>query len=196
MRGPVAPTTFLLTPYDPLWAGRGAELVTDIRERIGPTALRVEHIGSTAILGMAAKPTFDIQVSVADLASAAGAIDLALAPMGLVRRPPQHDHVPEGIEDAPERWVKRLWGKAEAGGERIIVHARVVGSPNERLALLFRDWFRAHPAMVPAYGRFKQALAAAVDDLDIYTDVKDPVVDLVFRVAEEWATASGWSVSR
>jgi GrpB-like predicted nucleotidyltransferase (UPF0157 family) len=68
-----------------------------------------------------------------------------------------------------------------------------VGSPNERLALLFRDWFRAHPGAVAAYGAFKVALAAAVDeDLGLYTDVKDPVVDLVVAVAEEWAAATGW----
>jgi dephospho-CoA kinase len=49
---------------------------------------------------------------------------------------------------------------------------------------------------VPAYARFKGALATAVNDLDIYTDVKDPVVDLVVTVAEEWATATGWSPGR
>jgi GrpB-like predicted nucleotidyltransferase (UPF0157 family) len=189
-----APTTFDLVPYDPRWAHRGAELVDDIRARIGASALRVEHIGSTAIPGMAAKPTFDIQVSVAALGPSASVIDAALGPLGLVRRPWEQDHVPEGSGDDPRRWTKRLWGRAEPGGERIIVHARVVGSPNERLARLFRDWFRAHPAMVPAYGRFKLALAAAVDDLDLYTDVKDPVVDLVVQVAEAWATDSGWSV--
>jgi hypothetical protein len=47
-----------------------------------------------------------------------------------------------------------------------------------------------------ASARFKGALAAAVNDLDIYTDVKDPVVDLVVTVAGEWATATGWSPER
>jgi GrpB-like predicted nucleotidyltransferase (UPF0157 family) len=61
------------------------------------------------------------------------------------------------------------------------------------MALLFRDWFRAHPAAVPAYAAFKDTLAGAVaDDLGVYTDVKDPVVDLVMEVAEEWAGATGW----
>jgi GrpB-like predicted nucleotidyltransferase (UPF0157 family) len=190
----LSPTTFDLVAYDPRWARRGAELVDDIRKRIGPGALRVEHIGSTAIPGMAAKPTFDLRVSVAALGPCAGIIDAALAPLGLVRRPWEQDHVPAGIDDDPRRWSKRLWGKAEPGGERILVHARVAGSPNERLALLFRDWFIAHPAMVPSYSRFKLALAAAVDDLDVYTDVKDPVVDLVVQVAEAWAADTGWSV--
>ena len=72
------------------------------------------------------------------------------------------------------------------------LHVRLAGSPNERLALLFRDWFRAHPEAVPAYVAFKRVLAAAVPDIATYTDAKDPVVDLVIAVAGTWATVSGW----
>jgi hypothetical protein len=70
--------------------------------------------------------------------------------------------------------------------------SRRAGSPNERLALLFRDWFRAHPEAVPAYAAFKRSLAAAVPDIATYSDVKDPVVDLVIAVADAWAAVSGW----
>jgi GrpB-like predicted nucleotidyltransferase (UPF0157 family) len=73
------------------------------------------------------------------------------------------------------------------------LHVRLAGSPNERVALLFRDWLRAHPAAVPAYSAFKRGLAGAVADLGVYTDVKDPVVDLVIAAAETWATETGWS---
>jgi dephospho-CoA kinase len=52
---------------------------------------------------------------------------------------------------------------------------------------------RAHPQAVPAYARFKRMLAETVDDLDVYTDVKDPIVDLVIVAAEEWATAVKWT---
>ena len=73
------------------------------------------------------------------------------------------------------------------------LHARLAGSPNERVALLFRDWLRAHPAAVPAYSALKQRLAEAVTDLDTYADVKDPAVDLVIAAAEPWASATGWN---
>ncbi|MER6301845.1 GrpB family protein [Kitasatospora sp. NPDC001539] len=66
-------------------------------------------------------------------------------------------------------------------------------APNERLALLFRDWFRAHPEAVPAYPRFKSVLAGTVHDTGVYADVKDPVVDLVIPVAESWALATSWT---
>lgn len=182
----------VVSAYEPTWQERGAQLARDLHAALGPLALRVDHIGSTAVPGMAAKPVFDLQVSVRDLAEAAEAFDAPLRAFGLTRRPWEHDHVPAGRDDDPARWAKRLWGKAEPGGERINLHCRVTGSPNERLALLFRDWFRAHPGAVAAYAAFKRVLAAAVNDIELYTDVKDPVVDLVIVVAEEWAEATGW----
>jgi GrpB-like predicted nucleotidyltransferase (UPF0157 family) len=188
-----SPATFVVAPHEPYWRERGAQLAAEIRAALGPLALRVDHIGSTAIPGMAAKPVFDLQVSVRDLAEAAEAFNGPLRAFGLVRRPWERDHVPAGRDDDPALWAKRLWGKAEPGGERINLHCRVAGSPNERLALLFRDWLRAHPAAVAAYAAFKLVLATAVTDIEVYTDVKDPVVDLVIVVAEEWAAVTGWT---
>jgi GrpB-like predicted nucleotidyltransferase (UPF0157 family) len=177
-------------PYDPAWAARGLTLAAEVAAALGPAALRVEHIGSTAVPGLAAKPVYDLQVSVDSLA-AAGDFDGPLAGLGLTRQPYERDHVPAGSADPPERWVKRLWSRR--GAEPVNLHARLAGSPNERLALLFRDWLRAHPAAVPAYGAFKRVLAAEVTDVGAYSDVKDPVVDLVGAVAEEWAAVTGWS---
>lgn len=183
----------LIVPYDPAWRERGLALAAEIRSALGPLALRVEHIGSTSIPGMAAKPRYDLQVSVADLDQAASAFDGPLAAIGLQRRTYQHDHVPAGSDDPPSKWVKRFWS-GDSGPEPINLHCRLAGSPNERLALLFRDWFRAHALAVPAYARFKETLSAAVhDDVEPYTDVKDSVVDLVIVAAEEWAAATGWT---
>jgi GrpB-like predicted nucleotidyltransferase (UPF0157 family) len=192
-------------PYDERWAERGAELAAQLRATLGPLALRVEHIGSTSVPGMAAKPVYDMQASVRNLAAAAEAFDEPLAAIGLTRTPYEADHVPPGRLDPPERWAKRLWAgvvafattpAAGVGGrqarEWVNLHARVAGSPNERLALLFRDWFRAHPQAVPAYGDFKVRLADAVAALGTYTEVKDPVVDLINVTAEAWADRTGW----
>jgi hypothetical protein len=56
-----------------------------------------------------------------------------------------------------------------------------------RLGLLFRDWFRGHPEAVPGYGRFKRVVAQTVSDPDAYSDIKDPVVDLLVELAGSWA---------
>jgi len=183
----------VLASYDDDWGARGAAIVATLRRRLGPGALRIDHIGSTAIPGMAAKDVIDLQVSVADLDDAARAFDAPLLAEGFVRGPYERDHVPAGRDDDPARWAKRFWSRRGHEGGDANLHARLAGSPNERLALLFCDWLRAHPDAVAAYTTFKAALAAAIADLDVYTDLKDPVVDVVIAAAEPWAAATGWT---
>lgn len=85
-----------------------------------------------------------------------------------------------------------MWVRRDHAEGDVNLHVRLEGSANERLALLFRDWMRAHPEAVLAYAAFKRALAEASPNVDVYTDIKDPVVDLVLSVAEEWAETTGW----
>jgi GrpB-like predicted nucleotidyltransferase (UPF0157 family) len=160
--------TVAVEAYDLRWAARGAELAIRLRAALGPLAVRVEHIG---IPGTA---VHDVQASVRDLAEATEAFDAPLAALGLTRAPCEADDVPAGRIDPPTRWAKRLWSR-RTGAERIDLHVRVAGSPNERLALLFRDWFRAHPAVAP-----------------IRTDARDPLLDLLIVTAEAWADRTGW----
>ncbi|MFI6872418.1 GrpB family protein [Streptomyces sp. NPDC050400] len=184
----------VVVPHDPAWAAGGRQLCDQLRAALGPLALRVDHIGSTSVPGMAAKDIYDVQISVADLDAAAAAFDAPLAALGFVRRPFLRDHVPAGREDRedPADWAKRYWSRRTGDAHPVNLHVRGAGSPNERLALLFRDWLSATPEAVAAYARFKYVLAGAVDDTGTYADVKDPVVDLIAVVAERWAAETGW----
>ncbi|MFD7662077.1 inositol monophosphatase family protein [Streptomyces sp. NPDC059788] len=182
----------LLVDAHPGWAAEGVSLTGELLSALAPVATRAEHIGSTSVPGMAAKPVFDLQVSVTDLAAADAAFDAPLAARGFVRSRHERDHVPAGRDDDPARWAKRLWTRRGGPGPDVNLHVRCAGSPNERLALLFRDWFRAHPGAVPAYARFKRELAHRTADIGSYAEVKDPVVDLVAEVAEAWAAETGW----
>ncbi|MGH3158321.1 MAG: GrpB family protein [Streptosporangiaceae bacterium] len=186
----------VIVAYRPEWPRQAAALAALLRERLGPLAERAEHIGSTSIPGMAAKDVLDMQVSVPGLDEAVEAFTGPLRELGFERLRYDHDHVPAGRDDDRERWAKRYWRRrgeaANTDWHSVNLHVRRTGSPNERLALLFRDWFRAHPGAVAGYASFKTALAAAVPDLDLYTDIKDPVVDVVIVAAEEWAAATGW----
>jgi GrpB-like predicted nucleotidyltransferase (UPF0157 family) len=182
----------VVVAYDPSWAERGAALVTALKTVADDLVERVEHIGSTAIPAMAAKDVLDIQLTVSDLDGAPRALDEPFATLGFERHPYVRDHVPAGMDDDPARWAKRVWARRGHPEGDANVHARLPGSPGERVALLFRDWFRAHPDAVPAYSAFKAALADAVPDIGGYSDVKDPVVDLIIAVAERWASATGW----
>jgi len=184
-----------LSDYDPGWPRRAAELASFVVDAGAGAVARVDHIGSTSIPGMAAKDVIDLQARVADLDGAVAALAAPLAAAGFVREPWENDHVPAGLDDDPQRWVKRLWTRRNHAGGDVNLHVRLAGSPNERLALLFRDWFRAHPESVPAYAAFKRTLAVELDDVGIYSDIKDPVVDLVVSIAEPWATETGWTVA-
>jgi chloramphenicol 3-O-phosphotransferase len=191
--GPRSPRQLpVVATYDAEWPRRAATLIAKLKEVLSPLAKRVEHIGSTAVPGMAAKAVIDLQVSVDDLAAAATLFDVPLRGLGFTRSPYERDHVPAGRVEGPELWAKRLWSRRGHPDGDVNLHVRRVGSANERLALLFRDWFRVHRGSVPAYAAFKRSLADVTLDIGPYTEVKDPVVDLVISVAEPWAASVGW----
>ncbi|GAA0980701.1 hypothetical protein GCM10009555_047650 [Acrocarpospora macrocephala] len=185
-------TVVVIATHSPKWESAGKALAADLQAALGPTALRVEHIGSTSIPGMDAKPIFDLQVSVRDLDTAEQPLSAVLPELGFSDTTYFHDHVPAGYDDSPDAWRKRLWMRRDSVHPDVNLHIRQAGSPGERFALLFRDWFRAHPAAVPAYVEFKRSLATIVADSATYTEVKNPVVDLVIVMAEEWARRTGW----
>ncbi len=184
----------VISTPDPTWAERAAVLIAALHAALGARALRIDHIGSTSVPGMDAKDVLDLQVSVTDLNDAQEHFDQPLRELGFVGFPISRDHVPAGRSDDPALWAKQFWAR-RGTGEDVNLHVRVSGSPNERLALLFRDWMCAHPQAVIAYSAIKRSLAAAIPDLDTYTEVKDPIVDLVIVTAEEWAMETGWRTS-
>jgi len=182
----------LLAPYTAHWSGRFDRLAAVLAPALGPLALRIEHIGSTSIPDMDAKDVLDVQVSVASLEAATEAFTGPLSTLGFDRGPYNSDHVPAGAADDPRLWPKRFWSRRRQPGGDVNLHVRLKGSPGEQLALLFRDWMRSNPEAVIAYSRFKRLLAASVTDVDGYTDIKDPIVDLVMCAARPWAAATQW----
>lgn len=187
-----AGATVQVVPYDDRWPSQAAAELAALRAALDPLVCHADHIGSTAVPGMAAKDVLDLQLSVRDLHAAAATFDAPLARLGYIRLPYERDHVPAGDDSDPALWAKRFWRRRDHPAADVNLHVRVAGSPNERLALLFRDWMRAHPLAVPAYARFKSELARAVVTLDVYTEIKDPVVDLVVAAAARWARDTGW----
>jgi GrpB-like predicted nucleotidyltransferase (UPF0157 family) len=177
--------------YRDVWPRDFAVLAARVRAALGSLALRVDHIGSTAVPGLASKDRIDVQVTVATPQALDAAAD-ALAAAGFLPRPAiTSDHVPAGSDSLPERWVKRFV-VAPPHERPANIHIRVAGMPNQRYALLFRDYLRAHPQSAAAYGELKRRLAANLADLRTYADVKDPACDLIAVAAESWAMCIGW----
>ena len=175
-----------IAPYSDAWPQRFQRLARKIRAALGERALRIDHIGSTSVPGLAAKDRIDIQVTVAQLddANPLGAAGFEEFPVG-------GDHRPPGAKGPDDDWAKRLFNILDAD-KQANVHVRVEGRANQRYALLFRDYLREHPAPAEAYGELKRRLAAEVRNVGVYADVKDPACDLIILAAEDWARATGW----
>ena len=182
-----------IVDYDQSWPEQFERIASRLHQAFGPAALSIDHIGSTAVPGLAAKPIIDVQVTVREFAGAPESLQAA----GLEMSDFTRDHLPPGINVPDNQLEKRLASAREPVPAN--VHVRIAGNFNQRYALLFRDYLRANPAAAEAYARIKRALAAIVGDdrpaydaYDAYYAVKDPVCDLIIGAAERWAAETGW----
>lgn len=174
---------------NPAWPVRFDDLAGVIERAVGLDALRIDHIGSTSVAGLAAKDVIDIQVTVERLEVADHWPDV----IGPFRRQPiRSDHPPAGHAVGAD-WEKRFWSASEP---RSNLHVRERGRSNQRYALLFRDFLRSNDSAAIAYEQGKRRLASLAPDVDTYADAKDPICDLVMEAAERWASQSGWSGGR
>ena len=185
-----------IVPYKAEWPAAFEALAGELRSALGPLAPRIDHIGSTAVPGLAAKDRIDIQVGVKSLGELP-AVTEALVGRGFRSWPSiGGDHVPpRGPADARE-WAKGFFQTALGAVPAANIHVREVGRANWRYALLCRDFLRADREAAEAYARLKTELARHVGDIDVYSDIKDPAVDLIMVAAELWATSSGWAPDR
>lgn len=179
-----------IVPAKPTWPAEFVEIGRTLRQALGSLALRIDHIGSTAIPSLAAKDIVDVQITVQSLAPA---VSESLQRAGYQRvGHVTQDHVPPGGTADAAQWTKWMF-KPPAPARAVHVHVRLPGRANQRYALLFRDYLRAHPATAQAYAQVKQGLVAhQMDDPDAYYDVKDPVCDIIMGGAEAWAATTGW----
>jgi GrpB-like predicted nucleotidyltransferase (UPF0157 family) len=175
--------------YQERWPREFQKIAQEIRVGLGDLALRIDHIGSTSVLGLAAKDIIDIQITVAALDNELNSAMEALGykqPEGIWR-----DHCPPTVEFKETEWEK--WFFSPPPGQRKTnTHVRVQGRSNQRYPLLFRDYLRAHPAATGAYAELKRRLADNLKNLEMYPEVKDPAVDLIYFAAEDWAKLTKW----
>ena len=142
--------------------------------------MRIEHIGSTAVPGLAAKPTIDIQVSVANL-----------APLDRFRRPLEA----LGYAFHEPSLVERDHRFFQATARAAHVHVCPAGSDWERRHLLFRDYLREQPDEAARYASLKRRLAPAFRlDREGYVAAKSEYIEAALQRAETWAATTSWSL--
>ena len=190
-----------LVPPDPSWPDQARRIVARLTTTCGHRAVRVDHIGSTAVPGLAAKDVIDVQVTVPSLAVADELTETLLAAgyprvaeiAGDTAKADARSTVAEFDHGDDEAlWHKRLHASADPG-RPTHVHVRVDGWPNQQFALLFRDWVRADPGARDDYLALKQRVAdAGPRDSGDYADAKEPWFDDAYRRAWTWADETGW----
>jgi len=161
-----------IVEYDAGWPVRFVHWRDRIADALGPVAVRIEHVGSTSVPGLAAKPIVDIQVSVADLEDEAGYVP-ALEGIGLQHR--SRDALHRYFQPFPDR------------PRDVHVHVCDVGSEWEREHLLFRDHLRVHPDDAERYEQAKRAARRDwSDDPWGYTEAKtEAILDILERARHD-----------
>lgn len=188
-----------LVEHQAEWSQRASQLLSGIRDALkgmeGSGSASLDHIGSTSVSGLAAKPFLDIQLRISPLPSEEDLI-ARLEPLGYVRargfRPdsPGVDRdLPRGsIEVDPVVWEKLLFSHEDA---QAILHVRRADSPWGLYTIWFRDWLRARPDARRRYEAVKRTLSAqqvGKADYDDYTRAKTAFFDDVQAEFEAWAS--------
>ncbi|HVU60100.1 MAG TPA: GrpB family protein [Mycobacteriales bacterium] len=161
-----------IVEYDARWPARFDQLAGAVRRCLGECVLELEHVGSTAVPGLAAKDVIDLDLVVADPSDEAAYVP-ALEAGGWqlrVREPSWHQH--------------RLLRFAEP---RANLHVFGPDCPEVVRHLMFRDWLRSHPADREQYEQAKRAAVPGGGNVMDYNARKQPVVreiyDRMFRAA-------------
>lgn len=163
----------IVLPYDPAWPGYAQEAIAEVRAALGDLIDAIEHIGSTSVPGLAAKPVIDLMAAAPEVAAVESA-EPALAAIGFERKEPT---MPE-----------RLFYRRE--GEPVAYHLHIVSAASwdTRNQRILRGHLRANAADRDAYGRLKQDLAVSAADGDEYTRAKTALIQ---RMVDDARTERG-----
>ncbi len=160
---------YAIVDYDPAWPAMFEREAASLRAALGDLAMRVEHVGSTSVPGLAAKPVIDIQISVASITPRAPLVE-PLLELG-------YRHEIDPIEIGHEFFSNSDEPDAP---RKVHIHVCEVGSAWERRHLAFRDYLRSHDDAVAEYANLKRRLAAAHPrDIQSYVDGKTAFVTTI-----------------
>jgi dephospho-CoA kinase len=174
--------------YQERWPDEFLVIAHELRELDLSEHGTIEHIGSTAVPGLAAKDVVDIQIRVDAIDDAA--MTAALARRGYRRRVEAWNNT----EETRTGNVAKLVFAPPVSGRRCNIHVRTDGTTGARDALLFRDCLRQDAQLRDAWGSFKIALATSVSEGDLlaYGRVKQPAWYVLMRAPDVWANETGW----
>jgi GrpB-like predicted nucleotidyltransferase (UPF0157 family) len=161
-----------LVPYTPVWASLFQAERARLQHTLGADALDIQHIGSTAVPGLAAKPILDLGVAVG-AESVVTACVPRLTALGYTYRGYRGSDQGHFFDQGPEQHLTHY------------LHMLLIGEPAWCNYLLFRDYLRADPTARDAYQRLKQDLAAQyAADRAAYSAAKATFVQQILAAAQ------------
>ncbi|MBI2205997.1 MAG: GrpB family protein [Candidatus Rokubacteria bacterium] len=181
--------------YQPRWADEFSKIARHVRDLVGDAALRIDHIGSTAVPGLGAKDVIDVQITLSDL-DQAGALTNPLRNAGF-RHGTTFEYDAFRGTPAQDAQLRKLFMREPRGERRVHLHIREVGRFNQRYALLCRDFLRASPGACAEYEQLKRRAAERFPyDIDGYLSLKEPILHAIYEAASRWAEQIGWRPDR
>jgi GrpB-like predicted nucleotidyltransferase (UPF0157 family) len=156
----------VIVEYQHEWPAQYDGAAAELAAAFAPSAVRIEHIGSTSVSGLCAKPVLDILLGADALAEIESRIH-ALERLGYTYRPEYEAQLPE----------RRYFVRAASVTPRVHLHAVHVGSPIFERHLLFRDLLRRNPTVRSQYAELKRKLAMEhMNNKAAYSEAKDPFI--------------------
>jgi GrpB-like predicted nucleotidyltransferase (UPF0157 family) len=162
----------VIAEYDPAWPSLFEEERTRILNALGPNAITVEHVGSTAVPGLAAKPIIDLLVGVRSLNDVRLAGVQQMQALGYTYLPEYEEWLPEEL----------LFRKGPPGPWTHHAHVMEASNPRREEYTLLREYLREHPAVADEHANLKRRLAVASgDDIAGYRNAKRAFVSSVLE---------------
>jgi GrpB-like predicted nucleotidyltransferase (UPF0157 family) len=170
----------ILVDYDPRWPDMFLAEKARLEAAVGEHVVAIDHIGSTSIPGLIAKPVIDIMIGVEDIADAREQCIAPIVALG-------YEHVREYEDEYPDEIYLRR--SNEAGMRSHHIHVWEIDGPDYERHLVFRDYLRAHPDEAAAYAEVKRSLIDQFERGNDYAEAKDVFI----RPCEEraWAWKRG-----
>ena len=161
----------IVVSYDAQWKDEFLKIENELKTVLGNLALRIEHVGSTSVEGLSAKPIIDIDVVIDDYDVFAEVVE-ALRSIG-------YSH--EGNLGIEGREAFKYDGKEHLMKHHLYVCTK--DSKELKRHLAFRDYLRLHPEAVLEYSRIKEEGARLFpDDIDKYIEYKGPFIEEIYEI--------------
>ena len=168
--------------YDPAWPEMFEQERTDLYGALGSIVMTVEHVGSTSVPGLAAKPIIDLLIVVRSLTEARSCCIEPLEALGYTYLPEYESWLPGELffrKGMPGPWTHH-------------VHMMEPSNPHREELVLFRDYLRSHPEIAGSYAHLKRSLALTFgDDIAGFRNAKNSFVKAVMAKARAAHPARG-----